>query len=104
MRANAHATAVRRRNLDGLEALYILNGAAWRDHGGTRFLLAADTGQSGAAGAGIAAAGTADHDELTHDIGFDQPGLLEHGVGRAADQCAETLQPDAGIALVEAGR
>src|SRR3546814_14104982 len=52
-------------------------------------------------GAGIATAGAADHHQTAGDIGVDQPLLLEHRIGGAADQRGKTLQRDAGATAGE---
>src|SRR5260370_1515476 len=103
MRAEAHAAAILAGNLQRLETVHIFDPAVRRDDGGPRPLFAADPGEAGILGLGISASGTADHNELAHDMSLDQPGLLEHGIGGAADQRAETLQIDAAPAVGDIG-
>src|SRR5579883_3614583 len=103
VRGEAHAALAAGADLERLEVVHVLDRSLGRHDHGARLLLAADAGEARTPGLRVARAGAADQGELAHDIGLDQPVLLEHRVGGAADQRAEVLQEDAGTAMGEVG-
>src|SRR6266702_5219691 len=89
---------------DPLHTVLVFDGTGACDQRDVPSAVARDRRQTGALGPTAPLPRTADHRELSRQMGAEQLRLIEDGIGGTADQRAEAVEVETGIAAFESAR